>query len=231
MPRIVRNSLFNNALSCVDYSVKNVFPPVRTMEPDMGALSERNRKWTAEGFAAWAARQDAPYEYDGNDPQMMTGAYWPHNRVVRNIADALKPHLVGTAYDVFGPQDLIHTVGEVSRAPDVFVAPRLAGRPRIRFIPGAVVVIEVVSDDRDLDYVTKLIEYEQVGTILRYVIVEQDQVGYAVWSRERGDLHFTPSTGKSSASIGLERVTPIPIPELGAALPLAAVYSDLEMLP
>ncbi len=161
---------------------------------------------------------------------MMT-ACWPHNKVVRNIADALKPHLVGSAYDVFGPQDLIHTVGEVSRAPDVFVAPRLAGRPGIRFIPGIVVVIEVVSYDRDLDYVTKLIEYEQVATILRCVIVEQDEVGYAVWSRERGDLPFTPSTDKSSASPELEPVKPIPIPEPGAALPLAAVYGDLEMLP
>jgi Uma2 family endonuclease len=162
---------------------------------------------------------------------MMFGRYWPHNNVVRNIADTLKPHWVGTAYDVFGPQDLIHTVGEVSRAPDVFLAPRLAGRPRIRFIPGVVVVIEVVSDDRELDYVTKLIEYEQVATILRYVILEQDEVGYAVWSRERGDLPFTLSTGTSSAPIGLERVRAIPIPELGAALPLAAVYRDLEMLP
>nr|WP_294553408.1 Uma2 family endonuclease [uncultured Rhodopila sp.] len=197
----------------------------------MVALPGRNRIWTAEGFAAWAARQDLPYEYDGTAPRMMFGGCWPHNKVVRNIADALKPHLVATAYDVFGPQDLIRTVGEVSRAPDVFVAPRLAGRPRIRFIPGAVVVIEVVSDDRDLDYATKLIEYEQVATILRYVIVEQDEVGYAVWSRERGDLPFTPSTGKSSAATGLERVRPIPIPELGAALPLAAVYNGLEMLP
>jgi Uma2 family endonuclease len=201
------------------------------MEPGMGALPKRNRGWTAEGFAAWAARQDVPYEYDGNDPQMMTGPCWPHNKVVRNIADAFKPHVVGTAYDVFGPQDLIRTVREVSRAPDVFVAPRLAGRPRIRFIRGTVVVIEVVSDDRDLDYVTKLIEYEQVATILRYVIVEQDEVGYAVWARERGDQPFTPPTGQSSAPTGLERAKPILIPELGAVLPLAAVYDGLEMLP
>jgi hypothetical protein len=160
--------IVNNALSFVDYSIKEVFPRVKTMKPNMGALARHNRKWTAEGFAAWAARQDVPYEYDGNDPQMMTGACWPHIKVVRNIADALKPLLAGSAYDIFGPQDLIHTVGEVSRAPDVFVAPRLAGRPRIRFIPDPVAVIEVVSDDRDLDYVTKLIEYEQVVTALRH---------------------------------------------------------------
>jgi Uma2 family endonuclease len=201
------------------------------MEPDMGALPKRKRGWTAEGFAAWAARQDVPYEYDGNNPRMMTGAYWPHNKVVRNIADALKPHLVGTAYDVFGPQDLIRTVGEVSRAPDVFVAPRLSGRPKIRFIPDAIVVIEVVSDNRDLDYITKLIEYEQMPTILRYIIVEQDEVGYAMWSRERGDPLFIPLTGERSTSSELERVKPIPIPEVGAAIPLEAVYSDLGMLP
>jgi Uma2 family endonuclease len=173
------------------------------MEPDMGALPKRNRAWTAEGFAAWAARQDVPYEYDGNDPRMMTGAFWPHNKVVRNIADALKPRLIGTAYDVFGPQDLIRTVGEVSRAPDVFVAPRLSGRPKIRFIPDAVVIIEVVSDNRDLDYITKLIEYEQMSTILRYVIVKQDEVGYALWSRARGDLPFIPSTVERSKSVEL----------------------------
>jgi Uma2 family endonuclease len=199
------------------------------MEPDMGALLKR--KWTAEKFAAWAARQDVPYEYDGNDPQLMTGAYWSHNKVVRNIADALKPHLVGTEFDVFGPQDLIRTVGEVSRAPDVFVAPRLSGRPKIRFILGAVVVLEVVSDNRDLDYITKRIEYEQIPTILRYVIVEQDEVGYAMWSRERGDRPFTPPPGERSKLAELERVKPIPIPEIAAALPLAAVYSDLGMLP
>jgi hypothetical protein len=89
----------------------------------MRALPGRNREWTAERFAAWAARQYVPYEFDGNQPQMMTGACWPHNRVVRNTADALKPHLAGTAYDVFGPQDLIRTVGEVSRAPDVNRSP------------------------------------------------------------------------------------------------------------
>jgi Uma2 family endonuclease len=194
----------------------------------MEALPRHNREWTAEGFAAWAARQDVPYEFDGNDPQRMTGAYWPHNRVVRNIADALKPHLIGSAWDVFGPQDLIRTVVEV--APDVFLAPRLSGRPKIRFIPSAVVVFEVVSDNRDLDYITKPIEYEQVPTILRYVVVEQDDVAYAMWSRERGDLPFIPSTGKRSTSAGIERVKPILIPELGTEVPLTAVYGDLEML-
>lgn len=205
--------------------------PEGFIEP--GRLSDalgHKPEWTAEGFAAWATRQDVPYEYDGNAPQRMTGA-WPHNKVVRNIADALKQRLVGTTYDIFGPQDLIRTVGEVSRAPDVFVAPRPSGRPKIRFIPDAVVVIEVVSDNRDLDYITKLIEYEQMPTVLRYVIVEQDEVGYAMWSRERGDLPFISSTGERSTSSELERVKPIPIPEIGAALPLAAVYGDLDMLP
>ena len=143
----------------------------------------------------------------------------------------MKPHLAGTAYDVFGPQDLIRTVGEVSRAPDVFVAPRLVGRPKIRFIPDPVIVIEVVSDDRDLDYVTKRIEYERVATILHYIIVEQDEVGCVVGSREHGDLPVTPSPGKSPAPAGLERGNPISIPELGLALPLAAVYADLGMPP
>lgn len=82
-----------------------------------------------------------------------------------------------------------------------------------------------------MDCITRLIETEQMSTILHYDIVEQGEVGYALWSRERGDLPFTPSTGERSSSTGIERVKPIPILEVGASRPLVVVYSDVGMLP
>jgi Uma2 family endonuclease len=192
----------------------------------MGALPKLGG-WTAEQFAAWAAVQDEHYEFDGNEPQMMTGPYWPHEKVVRNIQRSLEAQVAGTPYDVFGPLSLIRTVGEACRAPDVFIAPRIIGRPKIRILPSPIVAFEVVSGetqrDRDVDYKIKLAEYGHVPTMLRYVIVEPNEVGYALWSRERGDQPWTPTE--------FERAKPIPVPELGCVIPLEAVYAELDMVP
>jgi hypothetical protein len=46
-----------------------------------------------------------------------------HNRIGRNIREAIRPRLpAGAPRDTYGPQDAIETVGGALREPDAFIA-------------------------------------------------------------------------------------------------------------
>jgi Uma2 family endonuclease len=190
-----------------------------------GGFPPDGRAWTAESFAAWAAgRTDGDYELYEDGPRMMTGAYWPHGQIVKNLLVFLDTRLPGHL-NAYGPQDLIRTVGELSKAPDVFIAPLVtqnAADEGVRYFSGAIVVFEIVSDDRDDDFGVKLREYEAVNSILRYVILERDKAGYTMWSRADGLEPWTPQ--------GYEDSKPIPLPEVGLELPLGVAYAKTYVL-
>jgi len=81
--------------------------------------------WSQGRYLAWL--QDQPeglhFEFDGARPVAMAPATVGHNRIGRNIRDAIRHKLrAGAPCDVYGPQDAIETVGGALREPDAFIA-------------------------------------------------------------------------------------------------------------
>ena len=145
-----------------------------------------------------------------------------HNRVGRNIRDAIGRKLLGeTPCDVYGPQDAIETVGGALREPDAFVACSRPSRTGV-VVPAPVVVFEVLSpgrENRRRDEQDKVDEYESVPTILRYLVVESERRGYQLFWRECCDREWRRGTPEASK--------PISVPEFGIELALDAVYAGV----
>ena len=106
--------------------------------------------WSQSRFLAWAEAQPegCRYEFDGFRPVAMAPATVGHNRIGRNIREAIRPRLpAGAPCDTYGPQDAIETVGGALREPDAFIACSRPHRNAVA-VPAPIVVFEVVSPGR-----------------------------------------------------------------------------------
>jgi Uma2 family endonuclease len=183
-----------------------------------------NEVWSRSRYLAWleAQPETSHFEFDGARPVAMAPATVGHNRIGRNIRDAIGRRLLaGTPCDVYGPQDAIETVGGALREPDAFIACSRPPRTGV-VVPAPVVVFEVLSpghENRRRDEQEKVDEYESVPTILRYVIVESERRGYQVFWREPGDREWRRGAPEPG--------TPIKVPEFGIELALDEVYAGV----
>jgi Uma2 family endonuclease len=181
--------------------------------------------WSQSRYFAWLEGQPEAlhFEFDGARPVAMAPATVGHNRIGRNIREAIGRKLPsGTPCDVFGPQDAIETVGGALREPDAFVACSRPPRDGV-VVPAPVVVFEVLSpgrENRRRDEQDKVDEYESVPTILRYVIVESERRGYQVFWREPGDRAWRRETPEAGLPIG--------VPEFGVELTLDELYTGID---
>ncbi len=180
--------------------------------------------WSQSRYLTWLEGQHetSHFEFDGARPVAMAPATVGHNRVGRNIRDAIGRKLLAeTPCDIYGPQDAIETVGGALREPDAFVACSRPPRTGV-VVPAPVVVFEVLSpgrENRRRDEQEKVDEYESVPTILRYVVVESERRGYQVFWREPGDRVWRRDTPEASR--------PITVPEFGIEMDLDEVYAGV----
>jgi Uma2 family endonuclease len=187
----------------------------RRIDPDV---------WSQSRYLAWLETQPetSHFEFDGARPVAMAPATVGHNRIGRNIRDAIGRKLPrGTPCDVYGPDDSIETVGGALRDPDAFIA--CSNPPRnVVVVPAPVVVFEVLSPgstNRRRDEQEKVDEYESVPSILRYVVVESDRIGYQAFWREPGERAWRRDTAEAGI--------PIALPEFGIELSLDEVYAGI----
>jgi Uma2 family endonuclease len=193
-------------------------PPDATLRAMSIALT---KPWTVEQFLAWAAHQEARYEFDGRRPVAMTGGSANHSRITLNIHGALRTRLRGTPCSSFGPDLGLRTIGNAIRYPDALVTcTKFAGTERLA--PDPVVVFEVLSADSGRrDRIEKVREYAAVASILYHVIVESSSSGLLVLHRQQGDAAFTALTLTSDDILSL--------PEIGVQVPVAEFYEDVDL--
>jgi Uma2 family endonuclease len=181
--------------------------------------------WSQSRYLAWLEGQPEAlhFEFDGARPVAMAPATVGHNRIGRNIREAIGRKLPsGTPCDVYGPQDAIETVGGALREPDAFIACSRPPRDGV-VVPAPIVVFEVLSpgrENRRRDEQDKVDEYESVPTILRYVIVESERRGYQVFWREPGDRAWRRGTPEAGGAIA--------VPEFSIEVALDEVYAGVE---
>ena len=178
------------------------------------------RPWTVEEFFRWAGTQDGRYEFDGTGPVAMTGGNARHSRVTTNIHAALHARLRGSAWRFYGPDLGLQAAGSKIRYPDALVTEAVF--PDTSYMaPDVRIVFEVVSPSSgQIDRIEKVREYQAVGSILRYVIVETRAPGLLVFHRQDGADAWT--AGALTLDEGLD------LPELGISIPVAEFYEDVD---
>jgi Uma2 family endonuclease len=180
--------------------------------------------WSQSRFLAWVEAQPGGcrYEFDGFRPVAMAPATIGHDRIGRNIREAIRPRLPdGAPCDTYGPKDAIETVGGALREPDAFVACSRPHRTAIA-VPAPIIVFEVVSPGRanrqwDED---KADEYESVPSILRYIVVESESRSFRAFWREPGEQAWRREEADAAG--------PIRLPEFGIHLSLDDVYAGVD---
>ncbi len=176
---------------------------------------------TQEEFFVWAEGQEGRYEFDGTQPVAMTGGTNNHGLIAGNLYFQLKSRLRGgPCVPMLAAGGGVATIGSKVRYPKAVVTcSRVPGEERL--IPNPVVVFEVVSPSSvRTDEVIKLLEYQAVLSIKRYVLIEQRKILVTVHSRQHDEPWNTTVLVEHDV-LGL--------PEIGIEIPVADLYDGIVL--
>jgi Uma2 family endonuclease len=190
----------------------------------MSALPRRNLV-SIDDYLAGELVSPVKHEYVGGVVYAMAGARNAHNLIATNCLGVLHGRLRGKRCRVYNSDTKIrlrlrHQVRFYY--PDVSVICR-PNAPGDSFQDEPVVLVEVLSDGtRRIDEGEKQDAYLTIPSLCAYVLVEQETATAVVHRRtEHGFVREVYE--------GLDAV--IPLPEIGAELPLAEVYDGVEFTP
>jgi Uma2 family endonuclease len=177
------------------------------------------KPWTQEQFFAWAEAQEARYEFDGFQPEAMTGGNAGHGRLMRSLHRALDTRLRNGPCEPMGPDAGVETINKAVRYPDALVTcSRFENSERL--IPGVVVVFEIVSPTSGrVDRIVKVREYATVPSIRRYVVLESSTIGMTVFERNNAQEAWQAAT--------LTNDDTLQMPEIGIEIPVAELYDGI----
>ncbi|MBE7211502.1 MAG: Uma2 family endonuclease [Gluconacetobacter diazotrophicus] len=176
---------------------------------------------TRPEFLAWEEQQELRHEFDGVAVRAMTGGTAARALIQANLIIALGVGLRGKPCRVIGSELKVETASGY-RYPDAMVicSPIAAGS---KAATEPAVLFEIVSpSSSSIDFVTKNAEYRLLPSVQRYVVLQQNTIAAAVFSR-RGEDWLSELVAGADAVLRM--------PELDLALPLAAIYRDIDLQP
>lgn len=176
---------------------------------------------TREQFFDWAQHQEERHEFDGAQSVPMVRVTANHSRIAQNIYAALRSRLWDSAWEVFGPNSGMATLGTAVRCPDALVTrTKPAGADLL--VADAVVVFEVLSPSSgQVDRIVKVREYAAVPSIRRYIILEYSSPGLTVFERAEAGQPWTGTTLLPGDTLAL--------PEIGIEVPVAEFYERVDL--
>ncbi len=178
----------------------------------------RRRTMTPDEFLAWEANQELKWEFNGFEPVAMTGGTDAHAAIQANVIIALGNRLRGKPCYVRGSEIKVRT-GLGYRYPDAFVSCTPVARDAT-VTAEPVVIFEVMSESTSrTDRTTKLLEYRSLPSVLRYVMLEQDQAVATVFTRVE--------TGWGLERLGAGDV--LLMPEIEVEVPMSELYDGLDL--
>ena len=182
-------------------------------------MSETLPAMSEAEYLAWEERQEFKHEFDGFRPFAMTGGTANHERIQRNILIALSARLRGSRCEAFGAGMRVPTGRGRYRYPDAFVTcSPVPGNARDANSP--VVIFEVTSESTaHTDRGVKLVEYRDVPSLMRYVMVEQ-KVRQATVVTRVGEI-WSIDVVRAGEALGL--------PEIGTEVPLDEFYYGVDL--
>ena len=184
------------------------------------ALRKESIYSTPEEYLCGERVSQTKHEYLAGMIYAMAGASREHNQVARNILAELTGHLRGKPCEPFG-SDMRLRIRRVDHSfyyyPDVTVD---CSGENVQEIEAPSVIFEVLSPDTErADRGDKLVNYQSLPSMRVYVLVDQYKTAVTVFRRGAGDAWAMEFLGDMAATLEL--------PEIGCALPLAAIYERL----
>jgi Uma2 family endonuclease len=179
-------------------------------------MARARHLWTVEDFLAFEAEEPERYEFVAGIVRMMTGASAAHSAIKGNIFAELRAALRSGPCRV-DVDDLKVVTATAVMYPDVLVVCRPLARDDDR-VPDPTVIVEILSPTTERhDRIAKWREYQRIGPLQHFVLVEQVERRVEVYSRTE--------TGWALASIEPPEDT-VSLEAVGARLSLEAIYRD-----
>ncbi|HMQ57432.1 MAG TPA: Uma2 family endonuclease [Rhizobiaceae bacterium] len=180
------------------------------------------KQMTVEEFFDWQERQDMNYELVHGVPvptvKAMTGASNRHDRVTVNAIVSLGNQLRGKPCRPHTADQSVRTVVG-TRRPDLLIE---CGKPHPRSLEAddPRVVFEIMSPSTwRFDRVHKIEEYKQHPKIRVILLVDTEAPQVTVWRKVEQEWRLEKFAGLDAV---------VALPEIGAALPLAELYADID---
>ena len=172
---------------------------------------------TTTGFLDWEARQNFRYEFDGTKVIAMTGGTAAHSTIQGNLARAIGGRLSGTSCRFHGSDLKIEVSGRI-RYPDGFVVCSPVS-PKTTVVRDPVVIFEVLSEStEDTDIFVKNREYASTPSVIRYVMLSQNEISAILFERVEADW-----LGRVLAADAV-----LSMPEIGLEVALSELYTGLH---
>jgi Uma2 family endonuclease len=170
--------------------------------------------WTVEEFLAFEAEETERYEFVAGIVRMMTGGSAAHSAIKGNIFAELRTALRSGSCRVDVDALKVVTATAVMY-PDVVVTCRPLAPDDDR-VPDPTVVVEVLSPTTQRhDRIAKWREYQKLGSLQHFVLVEQ--------AERRVEVYTRTDTGWALASVEPPEDA-IELRFIGALLSLEAIY-------
>ncbi len=136
-------------------------------------LAKLKTKISVEDYLAGEELSPVKYEYVYGEVYAMAGASDNHNRIVINLTTLLSLHLRNSPCEPFSGDIKVRVSPHVYYYPDVLVScEQTPENPHFRNEP--ILIIEVISiSTQEIDRREKLLFYQQMPSVLEYVVIEQ----------------------------------------------------------
>ena len=144
------------------------------------------------------------HEFVDGEVYAMAGASDRHYRIHLNLTTKLDLHLEDSRCEVFGIDLKLKVNEAVFYYPDVFVAcDEKPESPYYRTSP--ILIVEVVSaSTRQIDRREKLHAYQQMPSVLEYMIVEQDKMHIELHRRQPNGNWITYFYNENDLDVDIE---------------------------
>lgn len=156
------------------------------------------------------------HEFIDGEVYAMAGASKNHNRIAMNLSNALSRHLENSPCEPYAEGLKVKTAENVFYYPDVLVT--CEGNSSNPYYSDApTLIVEVTSPSTaQIDRREKLRAYQQMPSVLEYVLVDQEMIAVEIHRRQPDGRWITYFFDRNDEDFKLESVDLI--------LPLADVY-------
>ena len=155
------------------------------------------------------------HEYVEGEVYAMAGTSDNHNRIVNDFISILIAHLKGSGCEPFSSDIKVRVTANVYYYPDILVTCEASPESRY-FRNRPILIIEVTSPSTShIDRREKLLFYQQMPSVLEYVVIDQHQMNVEVHRRQENGGWITYYFNEGSDLVELTSINlNIPLPEL-----------------
>ena len=187
--------------------------------------ADPQQSMTVDEYLALERDAEARHEYWDGVVLAMGGASPAHNAICWNLTGILHPQLRGSSCRGFAHEMRVRVPASNRYVyPDVVV---VCGEPMFQkddvdVLTNPTLVVEVLSPStEERDRGIKLFGYRGLPSLSVCLLVAQDRVWIEHWTRQEDGRWLVAEIDDPEATLDL--------PEIGCALPLSALYADVEL--